>query len=194
MASQPAAGDRRSSGEQRSAADLRSVFLAEGVVLVVLGCAAVLAPMLGGLVTVAFLGWLFLIAGIAGGIAAFPARGAIKLAWSLTSAALALLVGLALLVDPFQGTVSLTILLAAFFVVDAILLIGLAAVCRRDLPGRWEWMTMNGVADLIFAGIVLAGLPGSPLWALGLLVGIDMVFGGIALIALAADPRRQGAG
>jgi uncharacterized membrane protein HdeD (DUF308 family) len=65
---------------------------------------------------------------------------------------------------------------------------------KRELSGRWGWMLASGIIDLILAAVILAGLPGTAAWALGLLVGINLVFGGTALIGMAlhareADPR-----
>jgi uncharacterized membrane protein HdeD (DUF308 family) len=95
-----------------------------------------------------------------------------------------------LLWNPFQGLVTLTYVMIAFFAVDGILIIVLAIAHRRELSGKWEWMMANGVVDLILAAIVISGLPGTLLWALGLLVGIDMAFGGGALIAMALEARK----
>jgi uncharacterized membrane protein HdeD (DUF308 family) len=52
-------------------------------------------------------------------------------------------------------------------------------------------MMVNGVIDLVLAGIIISGLPGTLLWALGLLVGIDMLFGGASLIAIALEARKE---
>jgi uncharacterized membrane protein HdeD (DUF308 family) len=65
------------------------------------------------------------------------------------------------------------------------LIIVLAVTHRRQLSGKWEWMMVNGVVDLILAAIIISGLPGTLAWALGLIVGIDMLFGGASLIAMA---------
>jgi uncharacterized membrane protein HdeD (DUF308 family) len=61
---------------------------------------------------------------------------------------------------------------------------------RRELSGRWEWMMLGGVMDLVLAAIIIAGLPGTLFWALGLLVGIDLVFGGFTLIAMAMSAKQ----
>src|SRR6202030_661877 len=61
---------------------------------------------------------------------------------------------------------------------------------KRELSGRWGWMLASGIIDLILATIILTGLPGTAAWALGLLVGINMVFGGSALIAMALHARE----
>jgi len=86
--------------------------------------------------------------------------------------------------------VTLTYVLIAYFIVDGILIIILAITHRRALSGRWEWMLLNGIIDLVLAAVIISGLPGSVVWALGLLVGIDLVFGGASLIAMAMAARR----
>ena len=81
--------------------------------------------------------------------------------------------------------------LIAFFLIDGILIIVLALQHRRELTGRWEWMMVGGVLDLVLALIIIAGLPGTLAWALGLLVGIDLVWGGMSLIAMALSARNE---
>ena len=169
------------------------LFLTEGIILTVLGLAAMIVPPIAGLATTVLLGWLFLIAGIVGFISTFRARNAPGFTWSMLSAAIAVLAGVALLWNPLQGLVTLTLVLTAFFIFDGILMIILSIAHRRELSGKWEWLMFNGIIDLILAGIILSGLPGTLVWALGLLVGIDMIFGGASLIAMALDARKSAA-
>ena len=75
---------------------------------------------------------------------------------------------------------SLTLVLIAFFVIEGVAPIMYAIDHRAQLSGRWGWMLVSGIVDLILAGIIFAGLAGTAVWALGLLVGINMVFGGAA--------------
>ena len=60
---------------------------------------------------------------------------------------------------------------------------------KRELSGRWGWMLVSGIVDLILAAVIFAGLPGTAVWAIGLLVGINMIFGGLVLIAMALHAR-----
>ena len=175
---------------RRAMHDHWGMFLAEGIILTVLGLAAMIVPVLAGLAAAIFLGWLFLIAGIVGLVFTVRARRAPGVAWSLLSALIAVIVGGVLLWNPLQGLVTLTYVLIAFFILDGILMIFLAVAHRRELSGKWEWMLLNGIIDLILAGIVISGLPGTLVWVLGLLVGIDLLFGGAALIAMALDARK----
>jgi uncharacterized membrane protein HdeD (DUF308 family) len=187
---QPASGANLSAALKKSIHDHWRVFLAEGIILGLLGLAAIVVPPIAGLVATVFLGWLFLIAGIVGLVATFKARQAPGFGWALLSAIAAVIAGGVLLWNPLQGLVTLTFVLIAFFIVEGILIIALAVAHRRELSGKWEWMMLNGVVDLILAAIVISGLPGTLVWALGLLVGIDMVFGGAALIAMALEARK----
>ena len=80
-------------------------------------------------------------------------------------------------------------MLAAFFIVEGVATIMYAVEHRNQLSGRWGWMLVSGIVDLILAGIIVAGLPGTALWALGLLVGINLIFGGIAMIGMATAAK-----
>jgi uncharacterized membrane protein HdeD (DUF308 family) len=92
-----------------------------------------------------------------------------------------------------SGSVSLTFVLIAFFLIEGVATIMYAIEHRRALSGRWGWLMVSGILDLILAGIVIVGLPGTALWAPGLLVGINMVFGGWALVAMGLHARNAGA-
>jgi uncharacterized membrane protein HdeD (DUF308 family) len=179
---------------RRAMHEFWGLFLAEGILLVILGFGAIAIPPLAGLATTVFLGWLFVIAGIAGLASTLRARRAPGFGWSLLSAIAALIAGGLLLWNPLQGLVTLTYVLTAFFIADGIFIIVLAASHRRELSGKWEWMMVNGVIDLVLAGIIISGMPGTFAWALGLLVGIDLVFGGAALIAMALQARQEATG
>jgi len=166
--------------------------LAEGLILVVLGVLAIVLPMVAGLAATVILGWLLLVAGIVGLISSISARAAPGFGWALLSAILALAAGVVLLWNPAAGLVTLTLVLIAFFIADGLSNIVLAITHRRQLSARWEWMLMNGILDLVLALIILLGLPGTLAWALGLLLGIDLVMGGAALAAMALAARRAG--
>jgi uncharacterized membrane protein HdeD (DUF308 family) len=113
--------------------------------------------------------------------------------WSLISAGLGIVVGVLLLASPIGGAVSLTILLSAFFIVEGIVSVMFALDHRRELTGRWGWMMASGIVDLVLGAMIFAGLPSTAAWAIGLLVGINMVFGGSALIGMALAARKAAA-
>ena len=166
------------------------LFLAEGIILVILGIIAIVVPPVATLAITLIIGWLFLISGIVGLVTSFWMRHAPGFWWSLVSAVIGIAAGIALLAKPLTGVLSLTFVLIAFFIIEGIASIMYGIEHRNQLTGRWGWMVVSGVIDLILAGIILAGLPGTAAWAIGLLVGINMLFGGTAMIAMALAARH----
>ncbi|WP_375413690.1 HdeD family acid-resistance protein [uncultured Bradyrhizobium sp.] len=164
-------------------------FLIEGILLVILGLAAMIVPPLASLAVTIFLGWMFLISGVAGLVLTFWARAMPGFWWSLISAMLAIGAGLVLLAQPVQGTLTLTIVVGAYFLAEGVATVMYALAHRNELSERWGWLLTAGIMDILVAGFIIAGLPGSALWALGLLVGINMLFGGATLIAMALAAR-----
>src|SRR5476651_1165198 len=165
------------------------LYLVEGVVLLALGFIAIVIPPIATLAVTILLGWLFLLSGVVGLATSFMMRQAPGFWWSLVSAALGVLVGASLLAMPLSGALSLTIVLVAFFIIEGVVSIMFALDHKRELSGRWGWMLASGVVDLVLGAMILAGLPSTAAWAIGLLVGINMIFGGSALIGMALHAR-----
>jgi uncharacterized membrane protein HdeD (DUF308 family) len=165
-------------------------FLFEGILLVILGLAAIIVPPLASLAVTIFLGWMFLISGVAGLMLTFWARRMPGFWWSLISAVLAVVAGIILLAQPVQGTLTLTIVVGAYFLAEGVTTIMYALEHRRELSERWSWLLVAGIMDILIAAIIIAGLPGSALWAVGLLVGINLLFGGASLIGMALAARN----
>lgn len=170
------------------------LFLVEGIILVVLGVLAIVVPVVATLAVAILIGWLLLISGIVGLVTTFMARQAPGFWWSLLSGVLAIAAGIVLLGWPVSGAVSLTLLLIVFFTIEGVATIMYALEHKRELSGRWAWMLASGVIDLILAAMILAGLPGTAAWVLGLLVGINLLFGGASMIAMALHARSADAG
>ncbi len=166
------------------------MFLIEGIVLVILGAAAVFLPVIATIAVTLVIGWVFLVSGVLGLITTFWMRHAPGFWWALLSAIIGIAAGIVVLWSPVSGALSLTLVLTAFFIVEGVASIMYAIEHRNQLTGRWGWMLFSGIIDLILAAIIIAGLPGTGLWALGLLVGINLWFGGIALIGMAMAARN----
>jgi uncharacterized membrane protein HdeD (DUF308 family) len=166
------------------------LFLLEGIALVILGLLAIAAPAFASIAATIFFGWLLLISGGVGLIATLRARHAPGFVWALLSALLALAAGVLLIASPLQGTFSLTAILIAFLIIEGVVSIAYALEHRSNRSGRWAWVFASGVLDLVLGGILFAGLPGDAFWALGLLLGINLVFGGWSLIAMALHARQ----
>ena len=166
-------------------------FLFEGILLAILGLAAMIVPPLASLAVTIFLGWMFLVSGIAGLALSYWAREMPGFWWSLISAALAVLAGAILLARPMQGVLTLTIVVGAYFLAEGVATIMYALEHRRELSGRWSWLLVAGLMDLLIAFFIIAGLPGSAEWAIGLLAGINLLFGGATLIGMALAARNS---
>ena len=165
-------------------------FLFEGILLAVLGLAAMIVPPLASLAVTIFLGWMFLISGIAGLFVTFWARQMPGFWWSLFSAALAVLAGLILIARPMQGVLTLTIVVGAYFLAEGVTTIMYALEHRRELSERWSWLLVSGLMDILISFLIISGLPGSAEWAIGLLVGINLVLGGASLVGMALAARK----
>jgi len=111
------------------------LFLVEGIILVILGLAAIVIPPIATLAVELLFGWLFLFSGIAGAITTFLMREAPGFWWSLVSAILAIAVGVVMLLWPLSGVLTLTVLLITFFVIEGVASIMFALEHKRELSG-----------------------------------------------------------
>lgn len=166
------------------------VILIEGIILLVLGLAAILLPQIASFTIAIVLGWLFLVGGGISFVTTIMTRNAPGFWWSFISAIVTIAAGLLLIGWPVSGVLSLTFILTAFLIADGLLMILFGIEHRRLMSQRWTWFVVNGVIDLVLAAIIIAGLPGTALWVLGLIVGIDFVFGGASLVAVAMAARK----
>jgi uncharacterized membrane protein HdeD (DUF308 family) len=165
------------------------LFLFEGIVLLLLGFAAIAIPPLATFAVEILIGWLLLASGIIGMITTLRMRKAPGFWWSLLSAVVGVIAGVVLLAWPVSGVVSLTLVLTVFLFLEGFASIMMALEHRHGFAARWAMLLLSGIVDIILAGIILAGLPGTAAWAIGLLVGINLVFGGTALISMALHAR-----
>ena len=169
------------------------LFLIEGLVLLILGLLAIIVPRVATVAVELLLGWLLLISGIIGLITPLRMRSAPGVGWAMVSAFLGIAVGLILLWWPLSGAFTMALILTVFFLIEGIASILYALDHKRELSGRWGWMLFSGLVDLLLAGLIFLGLPGTAAWAIGLLVGINMIFGGSALIGMALRARSAAA-
>ena len=158
--------------------------------MMILGLLAIAVPEIASLAITIFIGWLFFVGGIFRTISVLQHRTMPGFAWSLLTAVLAIVLGLILVLRPISGVLTLTIVLAAFFLIEGISAILLAIEHRRHLPS-WGWVLFSGLIDLLLAFLIWDGWPSSAGWAIGLLVGINMVFVGLSLIMTALAARTM---
>jgi len=165
------------------------LFLAQGVIMVILGVIAIIWPVMATIAVDIYVGWLFLISGIVGLIAMFSAEDVPAFVWTLLTAALSLVVGVLLLWKPVEGAVSLTLVLTAFFIGEGVFQIAASLSYRNVIPDSWGWMLASGIADLILAALIIMGWPNTVGWVLGLIVGVNLITSGWAAIMMAVAGR-----
>ena len=167
------------------------LFLAEGIVMLVLGLLATAVPEVASLAIAIFIGWLFFIGGIFRAASVWHSRHAPGFAWSMLTAILSIVLGLILILRPLPGVLTLTMVLIIFFIVEGIVSI-LAAIQHRNHLRSWGWVLFSGIIDLLLAFLIWDGWPSSAEWAIGLLVGINMLFFGLSLVMTALAARQMG--
>ena len=166
------------------------LFLTQGVIMVILGILAVVWPQISTVAVDVYVGWLFLLSGIVGIFTMFLARDVQAFLWMLLTAALSLFVGIVLLWHPVEGAVSLTLVLIALFIVEGAFQIVASLSYRAVFPESWGWMLASGIADLILAALIIKGWPSTATWALGLIVGINLITSGAAITMVALAGRN----
>jgi uncharacterized membrane protein HdeD (DUF308 family) len=154
-----------------------------GVLAIVIGCIAILVPAVASVGTAIFIGWILLIVGGFLIAAAFSAHSVGTLLLRLLWAALTVIVGIWLIVEPHNGTLTLTFVLGLYFLFMGVTRIGVA-FANRGQPNA-GLLGLSGVAGLLIGILVLAKFPSSADWAIGLLVGIDLIFAGWTLTSVA---------
>lgn len=137
---------------------------------------------MGGVATTAFLGALLMAGGVVEIVHAVKGGTAGKIILGLIVAALYLWAGAMLILHPFVGLFTLTLVLAIFFFVGGILKI-FAAVTHRTAP-EWGWLLVGGIISLILGVMIWAQWPSSALWAIGIIIGVELIFAGWTMVAL----------
>ncbi len=163
-------------------------FMVQGVLMMVLGILAFALPVVTTLAIELLIGWLFVIGGV--WCAVFLARSARMpgFGWSLAMAVVAIVLGAMLVTMPLAGIFTLTMLLIAYLVLEAIGKILLALDLRQHSRG-WSWVLATGVLDLVLAALIFSGWPSTAAWAIGLLVAINMIFFGLSLVTISLAAR-----
>ena len=167
-------------------------FVFQGIVMLILGCLAVAEPVIASVAVDIYIGWLFLFGGVLGLVAMFSARDASAFFWMLLTAALSLAVGIMLIWKPAEGTVSLTMVLTAFFIAEGAFQIAASFSYRDIMPGSWGWLLASGISDLVLAGFIIYFWPESASWTLGLIVGINLITTGLGILMTAIEVSKVG--
>jgi uncharacterized membrane protein HdeD (DUF308 family) len=156
--------------------------MAWGFLTILFGFLAIGSPFVSGLAVAMFIGIALLAAGVSMTVYAFRApslgRGILKFLFG----GLTVLVGIAVISQPGIALVKLTFLLGAYFIADGIMTLIVAWNIKPE--AGWGWMTFNGAVTLLLAYLILSGWPETALWAVGMLVGIRLLFSGMTIMTM----------
>lgn len=159
-----------------------------GALLIVLGFMAIGSPLLAAVAVNVVVAWLIAFAGVVHLALAFHAHGAGSVIWRVLVGIAYLIFGGYMIVHPLLGVASLTLVLAALFVIEGVLDLMLYARTRA-LHGS-AWLLLDGIVTLVVGVMIYMQWPSSSLWAIGTLVGISLMISGVTRIGMTLAVRR----
>ena len=158
-----------------------------GILMFICGILAISLPLASSIGIVIVLAWVILFAGIAHLFFAFQSHSIGGVLWQVLLAILYGIAGVYMLMNPLLGVLTLTLILAVFFLFEGILEIVLYFRIRR-VPFA-GWVLFDGIITLILGALIWAQWPSSAVWAIGTLVGISLIFSGISRFMLSLAVR-----
>ena len=159
-----------------------------GVLLIVLGMAALGSPFLAAVAVNVAIAWLIVLAGAVHVILAFRAHGAGSMIWKLLVGIAYVCFGIYLILHPVLAVASLTLVLASLFLIEGVLDIVLFVKMRS--VGGSTWVLLDGIITLLLGLMIYMQWPSSSAWAVGTLVGISMIFSGVARVMMSLAARK----
>ena len=159
-----------------------------GVILLIVGTAAMFSPLVAGLSIAITVGILLILGGISQLFFAFKAGSFGKGIWIFILGLLTVIIGIAMISQPKAALATLTLFLAAYFIVEGIFEI-IGAFQIKPIKG-WGWTLFSGIISLLLGMMIWNQLPLSGAWAIGILVGIKLIFSGWMLIALGSAAKN----
>lgn len=190
MPDTPASQAAYAAGQE--AAHNKWLLLIIGIVTLIAGMAAIALPLLASFAAVLVAGWVLIASGMVGIVAAVRRRHGWHMLSAAAGAALSVVIGVLIVLQPALGLLTLTTLIIAFFAVSGALRLYYGARLWREGDGG-GWMIAGGALSLVLAVLLLTGLPVSAAWVPGVLLGIDLIVWGAILIATGSTSARLAA-
>jgi uncharacterized membrane protein HdeD (DUF308 family) len=162
--------------------------VALSILMILAGCLAIFVPPAAGIAITIFIGWLLIFSGVAHLVFGWHTRSNGGLIWEVLLGIAYIAVGIYLLLNPIAGLASLTLALAIYLLAEGILEL-ILSFWLRPLPG-WGWLLFDAIVTLILAVMIWKTWPSNTPWVIGTLVGISMVFSGVARLMLSLAARR----
>jgi uncharacterized membrane protein HdeD (DUF308 family) len=162
-------------------------YIVAAILFILLGMFAIVEPFVAGLGIALLVGWLLVFGGIAHFVGAFHGGGGRRVTFHVLAGIVFVLGGLYFLTHPLLGLGSLTLLLASVILVAGIFEI-VAYFRHQGVPAS-GWVLFNGIVAVLLGGLIWLHWPSSSVWAIGTLVGINLLLTGVTRLMLGAAGR-----
>jgi uncharacterized membrane protein HdeD (DUF308 family) len=159
-----------------------------GILFIVLGLAAIVEPLVAGLAVAVLAGWLLLAGGVVHAISAFRGGGAKTVIWHALLAVLYILGGLYFVTHPLLGLGTLTLFLATILFIEGVVWVVAYFQLRSNI-----WMLLNGIVTVVLGLLIWTGWPSSSAWAIGTLLGVNLLMTGMSILFAGAALRKLAA-
>jgi uncharacterized membrane protein HdeD (DUF308 family) len=157
--------------------------------MIIVGALAIILPPIAGVAVTLLVGWLLVFSGVAHFIYAWHAHSRRSVIWEILLGILYVAIGGYVLINPIAGLVSLTLALAIYLIFEGVLELTLSYQLRT-MQGA-GWLLFDGIITLVLAALIGSRWPSNSAWAIGVLLGISMLFSGIARLMLALTVHRR---
>lgn len=163
-------------------------YIALAVVFIILAIMAIVEPGIAGLAVTLLVGWLLVFAGATHLIAMFSGGGAGRVIWQAIVGIIYVVGGIYFIAHPLLGLGTLTLVLAGILLAEAVL--ECIAYFRRRGENGSGWLLVNALVTLLLAGLIWMHWPASSVWAIGTIVGVNLLMTGISRLMLGLAARK----
>jgi len=163
-------------------------FIAMAVVFILLGMMAIIEPGIAGLAVTILVGWVLIFGGGALLVAAFSGGGAGRVIWQILIGIVYIVGGFYFLTHPLLGLGTLTLLLAVIILMEAVFEV--IAYFRMRGQGGSGWLLVNALITLLLGGLIWFHWPSSSVWAIGILVGVNLLMTGFSRLMFGLAARK----
>jgi uncharacterized membrane protein HdeD (DUF308 family) len=163
-------------------------YIAAAVLFILLGIFAIVEPQIAAVGITLLVGWILVVGAVFHFIAAFKGAGAKQIIFQIVIGILYLLGGLYFLTHTVMGPATLTLILAGIILAEGV--IEVIAYFRMRREGASGWLILNGIITLLLGALIWFHWPSSTDWAIGTLVGVNLLMTGISRLMFGMAVRK----
>jgi uncharacterized membrane protein HdeD (DUF308 family) len=175
-------------GPAATAKKITGWYIAAAVFLILLGIFGIVEPGLAGLGVTLLVGWILIGGAVMHFMAAFKGGGAKQVIFQIFIGLVYLIGGVYFLTHTIMGTATLTLLLSGVILAEGV--IEILSYFRMRGEGASFWILINGIITLLLGCLIFFHWPSSSVWAIGTLVGINLLMTGISRLMFGLAARK----